>query len=95
MATPAEVQEESRRVRRAQFIVNLAASLIAQGDLTRSEAQALVAAARGRVLQLFPGREETFEILYGRRFARLVDACTRPDPPTGGPARIIPFPSAT
>jgi hypothetical protein len=92
VATPRDVLEESRRVRRAQFIVNLAASLIAQGDLTRSEAQALVAAARGWVLELFPGREETFEILYGRRFARLLDECTRPDPPEQGPARIIPFP---
>lgn len=93
MATPQDVQEESRRVRRAQFFVNLAASLIAQGNLTRSEAEALVAATRARVLELFPGAEETFEILYGRRFARLLNEFTRPDPPPREAARVIPFPS--
>jgi hypothetical protein len=42
------------------------------------------------VLELFPGREETFEIVYARRFQRLVDEFTRPD--SRNEAVILPFP---
>jgi hypothetical protein len=89
LVTAEDVRDEFRRARQVQFIVGFTSSVIMQGGLTRREAAALVDAARGRILELFPGREETYEILYSRRFARLLDDYTVPDPPQ---AQIIPFP---
>jgi hypothetical protein len=69
------VQEERRRVRQAQYLVDVATQMIEQGALARAEAAQLVERVRSTVLRLFPDGAETFEVLYGRRFARLVDAC--------------------
>jgi hypothetical protein len=85
-----ELRDEQRRLRYVQFIVDLTTNVIMQSEMTRREAEDLVASARERILQLFPGREETYEILYARRFARVVETCTRPEPP-GVRGRILPF----
>lgn len=85
-----EVRDEFRRERQVQFIVGFTSNVIMQGNVTRREGQALVDAARERILELFPGREETYEILYARRFARLLDDFTRPERPR---ADILPFPA--
>ncbi len=90
--TAEELREEHRRVRRAQLIVAIASHLLVQGRPARAEAEAIVQAARARILELFPGREETFDILYGRRFERLLNACAPLGAPAG-PARILPFPA--
>ncbi|MBI2834163.1 MAG: hypothetical protein HYX76_07020 [Acidobacteria bacterium] len=89
MPTEREVQEENRRLRYVRWIVNFTSSVIMQGGLTRAEGEELVASARARILDLFPGRDETYELLYARRFNRLLDEFTRP-----APARVIPFPQA-
>jgi hypothetical protein len=86
-----ELRDEQRRLRYVQFIVDLTTSVIMQSEMTRREAEGLVASAREKILLLFPGRDETYEILYGRRFARLVETCTRPEPPEVR-GRLIPFP---
>ena len=82
MATPSveELRDEQRRIRRVQIIVDFTTSILLQSGLSRREGEELVAAARDRILDLFPGREDTYEILYSRRFARLLDSCTAPEP---------------
>lgn len=89
--TVEDIREEARRVRRVQAIVQVATSLLAQGRPSRSEGEALVALARRHILELFPGREDTYDILYGRRFRRLLDEYTRPDDPPGGLTRVRSF----
>lgn len=75
-----DLREEQRRLRAVRVIVDLTCGLLMQGGFTRAEGEALVAAARRRVLLLFPGREETFDILYARRFERLLqDGTARPE----------------
>ena len=54
--TKEEIDEESRRARRLQIVVNLALNIISQGDLPFEEATHLVAATRRVALQLFPGK---------------------------------------
>ena len=77
--TPAEaLLDEDRRARHVRMIVNFTTSVIAQGDLSRDEAEALVAVARAKILDLFPGREATYDLLYARRFGRLLDEYTGP-----------------
>jgi hypothetical protein len=73
----AEIDEESRRIRRLRIVVNLSLSLIAQGDLPFEEAQKLTAAAARLAENLFPGKSHVFDLLYRPQFRRLVNEVYR------------------
>ncbi len=75
--TKEEIDEESRRVRRLRIVVNLALNLIAQGQLTCEEAANLAAATRRIALQLFPGKEHAFDLIYRPKFQRLMNEIYR------------------
>jgi hypothetical protein len=81
------IADERRRLRILRTVVDLTCSVLAQQRMGRAEAEAIVAAARARVLELFPDKEETYELILAPRFARLVDEFT--DKPA---ARVLPFP---
>ena len=68
-------------------IVDLTTSLLVQQPMERDEAERLVAAARRRVLELFPDKEETYELILAPRFARLLAEFVGPAPPK----RVLPF----
>ena len=84
---PEAVADERRRARELRFRVDLTCEVLRQGRLPRSEARALVAATRRAALDLFPGKDDVFDLVLAPRFARLLDEFT-PQPPT---ARILPF----
>ncbi len=63
---------EEMRLRRLRRIVDITAALLWQADLTLGEAQRLVADARSRALELFPDKGETFDLIYGSRFRRIL-----------------------
>ena len=67
-----DAAEEDRRARQLRVIVDLTSSVIVQGGITLAEAEALVAATRRRALELFPGKEDTFDLILAPRFARLI-----------------------
>lgn len=75
--TKAEIDEESRRVRRLRIVVNLSLSLIAQGNLPYEEAQELAAAARRLAEALFPGKGDVYDLLYRPQFRRLINEVYR------------------
>lgn len=75
--TKAEIDEESRRVRRLRIVVNLSLSLIAQGNLPYEEAQEIAAAARRLAENLFPGKGDVFDLLYWPQFRRLINEVYR------------------
>lgn len=93
------MQDEERRARWVRIIVNFTSNVIMQGNMSRCEGEKLVAAARAKILEIFPGQEETYEILYSRRFERLLTEFTTPDPGVEVPlpmkATILPFPRRT
>jgi hypothetical protein len=72
VATQAEIQEESRMVRRLQIVVNLVMSVIRQSDMPVEEALELVANTRRFALQLFPDKGFTYDLIYQSRFRRLL-----------------------
>ena len=82
-----ELAEEDRRARQLRLIVDLTSSVIAQGGVDREEAEALVAGTRRRALELFPGKEDTFDLVLAPRFARLIVEFVGP----GRPANVVPF----
>lgn len=66
-------REENRRIRRLQRLIDLVGSLILQPATSYSEAVALADLAKHHALELFPGKEETFEIVYRSRLNRLLN----------------------
>lgn len=72
MATREELEEEDRRVRQLRAVVHLALSVIAQTDMELADAEEMVSAVRGTALQLFPGKEFAFDLIYMPRFRRLL-----------------------
>ena len=70
--TESEIEEESRRVRRLQLLVNLVTSVISQGNLPIEEASELVASTRQAALNLFPDKELAYDLIYKPRLQRLM-----------------------
>lgn len=72
MATEAEIQEEARKVRRLQIVVDLVMSTLQQSDMPVEEAAEMVAATRRFALTLFPDKERAFDLIYRPRFQRVL-----------------------
>ncbi|MGZ3494602.1 MAG: hypothetical protein ACXU9K_05480 [Thermodesulfobacteriota bacterium] len=68
-----EVREENRRIRYLRFLVDFSILSIQQDDLSREEAQKLVEDVKKAACNFFPGKEETFELIYRPRFNRAIE----------------------
>ena len=64
--------DEEKKLKRLKFIVDLTSAVIRQTDLPLDDAQKLVADAKQKALELFPDKEETFDLIYGPRFRRIL-----------------------
>jgi hypothetical protein len=68
-----ELEEESRKIRRLQMVVNMVMQVIAQDTtLTVEEASAMVADTRRAALAMFPDKELAFDLIYWPRLQRLM-----------------------
>jgi len=65
--------DEQQRMRRLRVLVDIATVAVQGYPLSRSEAEDVVETLRGQVLRLFPDKADTFDLIYGRRFRRLID----------------------
>jgi len=63
---------EEKRLRRLGRAMDIAVALLWRIDLTLEEAQDVVNHAKLTALQLFPDKEETFDLIYGARFRRIL-----------------------
>lgn len=75
--TQEEIDEESRRIRRLRILVNLTLETIAAGDLSAEQAAGMVAATRRVALEMFPGKDQAFDLLYKPQFQRVMHAVYR------------------
>ena len=75
--TQAEIDEESRRIRRLRILVYLTLDTISSGDLTPEDASGMIAATRRVALEMFPGKEDAFDLIYRPQFQRLMNAVYR------------------
>jgi hypothetical protein len=75
--TQAEIDEESRMIRRLRILVQLTVETIAEGGLSPEEASGMIAATRRIALEMFPGKERAFDILYRPQFQRVMHAIYR------------------
>jgi hypothetical protein len=75
--TQEQIDDESRRIRRLRILVQLTLESIAAGDLTPEEASGMIAATRRVALEMFPGKERAFDLLYRPKFQRVMHAIYR------------------
>ena len=66
------VREENRRLRYLRFLVDLALMEIRGGRFTKPQAEKVVENIRSQALQLFPGKELAFDLIYRPRFRRAI-----------------------
>ncbi len=68
-----EQEQERRKLRRLQIMMNMVMSVISQDEgLTVEEAAELAANAKRAALALFPDKEFAYDILYKPRLQRLM-----------------------
>jgi hypothetical protein len=67
-----EVREENRKIRFLRFLVDFSILSIQQDDLFLEQAQEIVENVKRAACNLFPGKEETFELIYRPRFNRTI-----------------------
>ena len=76
--TPAQseqsVEEENRKIRRLQMMMNMAMSVLSQDeDLTVAQASELVANSKKAALATFPDKELAYDLIYRPRLQRLMN----------------------
>ena len=75
--TQQEIDDESRRIRRLRILVQLTVETIADGGLSAEEAAGMIAATRRVALEMFPGKERAFDLIYKPQFQRVMHAVYR------------------
>lgn len=75
--TQEQIDDESRRIRRLRILVQLTVETIADGDLSAEEAAGMIAATRRVALEMFPGKERAFDLIYRPQFQRVMHAVYR------------------
>jgi hypothetical protein len=71
--SPEELQEESRKIRRLQMVVNMVTQVIAQDPtLGVEQASEMVADTRRLALSMFPDKELAFNLIFWPRLQRLM-----------------------
>lgn len=69
----AEKQEESRKIRRLQIMMNMVMSVISQdASLTVDEAAEMIGNTRRAALAMFPDKELAYNLIYKPRLQRLM-----------------------
>lgn len=67
------LRDENRRMRLLKFVVDLnQAVLMQQEDLTLLEAFRIMRDTRQAALNLFPGKEGVYDLIYAPRFHRVI-----------------------
>ncbi len=66
------LREEEKRLKRLRMLVAIGINIIRQGDLSIEEAYRIVEGVRREALKLFPEKGDTFDLIYGSRFKRVI-----------------------
>jgi hypothetical protein len=75
--TQDEIDEESRRIRRLRILVHITLETISTGDLPPEDAAQMIAETRKVALEMFPGKERAFDLIYRPQFQRVMHAVYR------------------
>ena len=64
---------EDKKMRYLRIMIDLTRSVILNSSMNRQKAEEMVESLRQAVLRMFPGKEETWEIVYANRFKIILD----------------------
>ena len=71
--SPEELEEERRKIRRFQMVMNMVTQVIAQDPtLSVEQASSMVADTRRLALSMFPDKELAFNLIYWPRLQRMM-----------------------
>ena len=71
--SPTEHEEERRKIRRLQLMIDMVLSVLRQDpNLTFEEASEMVANCRNAALSMFPDKELAFDLIYKPRLQRVL-----------------------
>jgi len=71
--SPEELEQERRKIRRLQIVVNMVMQVIAQDpNISLEEASEMVADTRRLALGMFPDKELAFNLIFWPRLQRLM-----------------------
>lgn len=71
--TTAEKEEERRKIRRLQLMIDMVLSVLSQDPgLTLAEASEIVANCKNVALAMFPDKELAFDLIYKPRLQRVL-----------------------
>ena len=68
-----KIKEEERKINQLRVAVDFANNIISEGEITYGEALKLVESLKTLAMNLFPEKEETFELIYRPRLNRVLD----------------------
>ncbi len=66
------LDDEERRMRRLRFLVDLTEAVLMQSDLSLGESLRLMESTRMAALALFPDKAHVYDLIYRRRFGRIL-----------------------
>ncbi len=67
------IAEERKQLRRLQMMMNMCLQVIAQdGSLSIDEASRMIADSREAALNMFPGKELAYDLIWKPRFQRMM-----------------------
>jgi len=66
----AEAEDENKRIRRLQIMMNMVLSVLYQEDMSLAEASELVTNAKRAALAMFPDKELAYDLIYRPRLQR-------------------------
>ena len=67
------IEIENRKLDLVKFLADLTCSRLYQEYLTIDEAFDLINQTKEQILKVFPDREETYNLLYKKRFLRIIE----------------------
>lgn len=70
---PEELYDEFLKMQQLKFLVDHTAFMIMTRPLTQEYIQILLKETHDKVLELFPDKEDTYNLIYGSRFKRLIE----------------------
>ncbi|MEW6188237.1 MAG: hypothetical protein AB1585_21165 [Thermodesulfobacteriota bacterium] len=68
-----EVILENKKIKTLRILVDTAGLILSRGDLSKEESWELVEKIKQWAVLLFPGKEETFDLIYFPRFRRIIE----------------------
>jgi hypothetical protein len=67
-----ETLEENKKIRFLRFLVDFSLLEVEENDISYERALEVVEEVKRAACGLFPGKEETFELIYRPRFMRII-----------------------